>query len=100
MAAEKIATLNLKRDENVMLFIKNGDVWGTYRKMPGEPRRRPFLVAEVGLAADFDRFIYYVDKDGDVSRIARSVTDPEMRKPAKKASKKKATKKSPPRRRS
>ena len=35
---EKIAKLGIKRDNDLMYYIKNGDVWATPRKKPGQPK--------------------------------------------------------------
>jgi hypothetical protein len=89
-AAEKIARTGIERRDDMMYFIKNGDVWAMRRKMPGEPRGRAELIAEAGVEMDYARYLYFVDGDGDVARMDRGVPPP--RKPKKKVAKKKKKK--------
>ena len=42
---EKIAKLGIKRDNDLMYYIKNGDVWATPRKKPGQPKGKASKVA-------------------------------------------------------
>ncbi len=104
--AEKVAKLSIKRDNDYMLYVKDGDVWRVKRKQPGVPKGRPEKLAEVGFTRD-NNYLYFVDKDGDVSRAKRAVGGQKRkkkpakkakarkpaRKPAKKAKAKKAAKK-------
>ena len=41
----KLVLLGIQRDENLMYYLKQGDVWATPRKMPGQPSRPAFVVA-------------------------------------------------------
>jgi hypothetical protein len=71
------------------------------RKQPGVPKGRPEKVADGGVEMDTD-YIYFVDRDGDISRAKRAVggqkrkkkaaSSRASRKPAKKAAKKSAKK--------
>jgi hypothetical protein len=106
--AEKVAKLGISRDKDYMLYVKDGSVWRVRRKQPGMPKGKPEKVADGGFEMD-NNYIYFVDKDGDVSRAKRAVggqkrkktaakrkpapkKKPSARKPAKKApAKKKAT---------
>ena len=104
---EKIAKLKIKRDNDLMYYIKNGDVWATPRKRPGHPKGRASKVADAGISMDYSKYLYYLDGDGDVARKERQVGGskrkskkkaPAKRKPAKKkapAKKKPAKKKAP-----
>ena len=61
-------------------------------KRPGVPKGRPEKVAEGGFEMD-NNYIYFVDKDGDVSRAKRAVGGQKRKKAAKKKAKKPAKKK-------
>jgi hypothetical protein len=90
--AEKVARLGIKREKDMMYFIKDGAVWKVPRKQPGQPKGRQEKVADGGFTQD-NNFIYFLDKDGDVSRAARAVGGQKRAKKAKKPPKKKAAKK-------
>src|SRR5687767_5472185 len=88
--AEKVARLGISRDKDYMLFVKDGAVWRVRRKQPGVPKGRPEKVADGDFQMD-NNYIYFVDKDGDVSRAKRAVGGQKRKKsaakrrPAKKA---------------
>ena len=42
---EKIAKTGIKRDNDLMYYIKNGDVWATPRKKPNQPKGKAAKVA-------------------------------------------------------
>lgn len=92
--AEKIAKLGIKRDNDMMYYIKGGDVWATPRKKPGQPKGKAAKVAAAGIEMDYSKFLYYLDGDGDVARQARQVGG-SKRKSSKKAAPKKAAKAAP-----
>jgi hypothetical protein len=81
-----------------MLYVKDGAVWRVRRKQPGLPKGKPEKVADGGFEMD-NNYIYFVDKDGDVSRAKRAVGGQKRkktaakRKPAAKRKVKKAAKK-------
>jgi hypothetical protein len=92
--AEKVAKLGISRDKDFMLYVKDGAVWKVRRKQPGVPKGRPERVADGGFEMDHN-YIYFVDKDGDVSRAKRAIggqkrktvgakRKPAARKPARK----------------
>jgi hypothetical protein len=96
---EKIAKLGIKRDNDLMYYIKKGDVWATPRKKPGQPKGKASKVADAGVEMDYSKYLYYLDGDGDVARKERQVGGSKRKKskaakPAKKAAKKTAAKKS------
>lgn len=70
--SEKIARLGIERDNDLMYYIKGGDVWATPRKRPGQPKGKPQKVAEAGVDLDYSKFIYFLDSDGDIARKARA----------------------------
>ena len=70
--AEKVAKLGISRDKDFMLYVKDGAVWRVRRKQPGVPKGRPEQVADGGFEMD-NNYIYFVDRDGDVSRAKRAV---------------------------
>jgi hypothetical protein len=108
--AEKVAKLGISRDKDFMLYVKDGSVWRVRRKQPGVAKGKPERVADGGFEMD-NNYIYFVDRDGDVSRAKRAVggqkrkksakarrkkapaRKPAKKKPAKKAAAKKTTKK-------
>lgn len=71
--SDKIARLGIERDNDMMYYIKNGDVWATPRKQKGQPKGKAQKVASTGLEMDYSRYIYYLDGDGDVARKERSL---------------------------
>jgi hypothetical protein len=85
---DKIARLGIERDNDLMYFIKNGDVWATPRKQPGKPKGKAMKVATPGIDLDYSKYLYYVDGDGDVARQARKVGGGK-KKAAKKKTKRK-----------
>ncbi len=98
---EKIAKLGIKRDNDMMYYIKGGDVWATPRKKPGQPKGKASKVAAAGIEMDYSKYLYYLDGDGDVARKERQVggskrkSSKAAKAPAKKAAPKKAAKKAP-----
>jgi hypothetical protein len=89
--AEKVKKLGIARNKDFMLYVKDGDVWQVRRKQPGVPKGRPEKLAEGGFEMD-SNYIYFVDKDGDVSRAKRAVGGQKRKKAAKKPARKPAKK--------
>ncbi len=89
--AEKVAKLGIKREKDFMYYIKDGSVWKVPRKQPGVPKGRPEKVADGGVSMDFS-YIYFLDKDGDISRAKRAVGG-QKRKSSARSAAKKATRK-------
>src|SRR5689334_1065909 len=85
---EKIAKLGIKRDNDMMYYIKSGDVWATPRKKPGQPKGKAAKVASAGIEMDYSKYLYYLDGDGDVARKERQVGGSKRKKAAKAAPKK------------
>ena len=92
---EKIAKTGIKRDNDLMYYIKTGDVWATPRKKPGQPKGKAQKVAAAGIEMDYSKYLYYLDGDGDVARKERQVGGSKRKKTAKAAPKKAAAKKAP-----
>jgi hypothetical protein len=90
--AEKVKKLGITRDKDFMLYVKDGDVWKVRRKQPGVPKGKPEKVADGGFEMD-NNYIYFVDKDGDVSRAKRAVGGQKRKKVVKKKAVKKPAKK-------
>jgi hypothetical protein len=91
--AEKVAKLGIGREKDFMYYVKDGGVWKVQRKQPGVPKGRPEKVADGGVEMDTN-YIYFVDRDGDISRAKRAVGGQKRKKAAKaKAPKRKAAKK-------
>jgi hypothetical protein len=91
---EKIAKTGIKRDNDLMYYIKSGDVWATPRKKPGQPKGKAQKVANAGIEMDYSKYLYYLDGDGDVARKERQVGG-SKRKSKKSAAPKKAAAKKP-----
>jgi hypothetical protein len=89
--AEKVKTLGVNREKDFMYYVKDGSVWRVMRKQPGVPKGRPEKVTDGGFEMDTD-YIYFVDKDGDVSRAKRAIGGQKRKKTARKAAKKAAKK--------
>src|ERR1041384_202157 len=81
--AEKVAKLGVTREKDFMYYVKDGAVWKVQRKQPGVPKGRPEKVADGTFQMDTD-FIYFVDKDGDVSRAKRAIGGQKRKKSARK----------------
>jgi len=86
--AEKVKKLGIARTKDFMLYVKDGDVWQVRRKQPGMPKGKSEKIADGGFVMD-NNYIYFVDKDGDVSRAKRAVGGQKRKKAAKKPAKKK-----------
>ena len=91
---EKIFKTGIKRDNDLMYYIKGGDVWATPRKKPGQPKGKAQKVASAGIEMDYSKYLYYLDGDGDVARKERQVGG-SKRKSKKAPAKKPAAKKAP-----
>jgi hypothetical protein len=91
---EKIAKLGIKRDNDMMYYIKSGDVWATPRKKPGQPKGKAAKVAAAGIDMDYSKYLYYLDGDGDVARKERQVGGSKRKSSGKKSAAKKPAKKS------
>jgi hypothetical protein len=91
---EKIAKTGIKRDNDLMYYIKGGDVWAVPRKKPGQPKGKATKVAAPGVTLDYSKYLYFLDSDGDVARKARQVGGSKRKKTA--APKKAAVKKAAP----
>ena len=87
---EKIAKLGIKRDNDLMYYIKTGDVWATPRKKPGQPKGRASKVAAAGIEMDYSKYLYYLDGDGDVARKERQVGGSKRKKASRSAAPKRA----------
>jgi hypothetical protein len=90
--ADKIARTGIKRENDLMYYIKNGDVWAVPRKRPGQPKGRASKVAAAGIDMDYSKYLYYLDSDGDIARQARQVGGSKRKKTARKPAKKAARK--------
>ena len=87
---EKIAKTGIKRDNDLMYYIKSGDVWATPRKKPGQPKGKAQKVAAAGIEMDYSKYLYYLDGDGDVARKERQVGGSKRKKSAKASAPKKS----------
>ena len=88
--AEKVAKLGINRDKDFMYFVKQGAVWRVPRKQPGVQKGRPEKLHDTGLEQD-NAYLYFVDRNGDLSR-AKRVVGGRKRSGTKKKGKRKAAK--------
>ena len=93
---EKIFKAGIKRDNDLMYYIKGGDVWATPRKKPGQPKGKAQKVAAAGIEMDYSKYLYYLDGDGDVARKERQVGGSKRKTTKKAAAPKKAPAKKAP----
>lgn len=92
---EKIFKTGIKRDNDLMYYIKGGDVWATPRKKPGQPKGKAQRVAPAGIEMDYSKYLYYLDADGDIARKERQVGGSKRKTKKAAAPKKAAPKKAP-----
>jgi hypothetical protein len=91
--SEKVHKLGIKRDNDMMYYIKDGDVWATPRKKPGQSAKgKAQKIADAGVEAE-SGYLYFLDGDGDVARAKRQVGGSKRAKKAAKPAAKKAAKK-------
>ncbi len=90
--AEKVAKLGVAREKDFMYYVKDGAVWKVQRKQPGVPKGRPEMVKDGGFQMDTN-YIYFVDRDGDVSRAKRAIGGQKRKKSARVAKRRGVTKK-------
>ncbi|MEZ4361870.1 MAG: hypothetical protein R3B48_16895 [Kofleriaceae bacterium] len=92
---DKIAKTGIKRDNELMYYIKGGDVWAVPRKKPGQPKGKAVKVAAPGIEMDYSKYLYFLDGDGDVARKERQVGGSKRKKKTKASAKKAPAKKAP-----
>ena len=93
--AQKVAKTGITRDDkNYLYYIKQGAVYQVPRKQPGASKGKPKKVVDAGIEMD-TAYIYFLDKNGDVSRAKRAVGGQKRKKAKKKVAKKKPAKKKP-----
>jgi hypothetical protein len=90
--AEKVAKLGVAREKDFMYYVKDGAVWKVQRKQPGVPKGRPEMVKDGGFQMDTN-YIYFVDRDGDVSRAKRAVGGQKRKKVGRTAKRRASPKK-------
>jgi hypothetical protein len=91
--SEKVFKAGINRNNDLMYYIKGGDVWATPRKKPGQPKGKATKIAAAGIEMDYSKYLYFLDGDGDVARKERQVGG--SKRKAKAAPKKAAAKKAP-----
>ena len=94
--SDKIARLGIERDNDLMYYIKDGDVWATPRKQKGQPKGKAKKIAAAGLELDYSKYIYFLDGDGDVARKARALGGGKRKAKVPKAAKPSKAAASPP----
>ena len=83
-AAEKVHKAGITRNNDMMYYVKNGDIWQVPRKKPGQPKGKASVLVKAGVEMDYSKYLYFVDGDGDIARKERQVGG-SKRKTAKKA---------------
>lgn len=71
--AEKVFKAGIQRDNDLMYYLKGGDIWAVPRKKPGAPKGKARVIVTAGVQADYANFLYFIDADGDVARKERHV---------------------------
>jgi hypothetical protein len=76
--AEKIARLGIRGNRDFILYVKGGAVWRVRKMKEGSSARKPKpeRISEPKLFPMDDDYIYFVDRDGDVSRASRESPAP------------------------
>ena len=69
--SEKIAKTGIKRDNDMMYYIKGGDVWSVPRKKPGQPKGKAVKAASPGIELDYSKYLYFDDLVTDEESIRR-----------------------------
>jgi hypothetical protein len=69
--AEKIAKLGIVRDDKFLYFIREREVVRTPRQRPKGVKNPTETLATIEAEIDRDRYLYFVDQDGDVARVER-----------------------------
>jgi hypothetical protein len=71
--AKKLIKTGIKRDKNLMYYIKEGAVWSVPRKRPGVKKGKKAKVLQFAKKdeLDYSKNIYFVDKAGDVAVATR-----------------------------
>lgn len=79
--AEKLVSLGVERDPAFLYFVRKGDVWRVARPREelADAERRPQLVIETEAEMDAN-FVYFLDGDGDLSRVRRAASAPKRHK--------------------
>jgi hypothetical protein len=93
---EIVSKTGVKYDTDYIFYIKGGDVWGSPRKKPGQPKAgKAKQFASTDIKRD-NAYMYYVKRDNNedivVERVARQVGG--SKRKAKGGAKKSASKKS------
>ncbi|HEY0249974.1 MAG TPA: hypothetical protein VGC41_00520, partial [Kofleriaceae bacterium] len=62
---EIVSKTGVKYDTDYIFYIKGGDVWGSPRKKPNQPKSgKAKVFAEVGIKRD-NNYMYYVKRDNN-----------------------------------
>lgn len=72
---EKVAHLSLNRDARFIYFIKERSIWAVPRADAKQAKAKAKKVASFDLHLDHDRFLYFIDADGDLARKERAPRD-------------------------
>ncbi|MCD6500121.1 MAG: hypothetical protein J7M25_17650 [Deltaproteobacteria bacterium] len=88
---EKIEPAGIQKDNKQFLYyIKNGRVYRIRKKRSVEPKPKPEVAYE-GTIQQEPGFIYFVDEDGDISRVPRAKGKKTIKTPKRKNQKSKKT---------
>jgi len=79
--AEKIVRLGIRGNRDFMLYVKGGAVWRVRKKSDSSSAQKlkPERITEPKLFPMDDDYIYFVDRDGDVSRARRTSPAPKAK---------------------
>ena len=92
---ETIAKTGVKRDANLIYYIKGGDVWGSPLKKAGQAKGKAQKIAATAIDADYSKYMYYVGTDNNNELVVER-TNRQVGGSKRKSTKKAAAKKSSP----
>jgi hypothetical protein len=69
--ADKVEKIGIKRESNWQYYINGTDVWRTQVKTPSNLTGKEEIVS-VGNFKREDGYLYYIDRDGDISRAGKA----------------------------
>jgi hypothetical protein len=65
---EKVKETNLTKESGYLYYLKGGNVWRS--PMKNNKTGVKGMVEETNVQTDYDNYLYFIDKDGDVARTA------------------------------
>ena len=69
--AEKIVSAGIKQQADLMYYVKDGDIWAVPRRKPGGKKEKATRLLQAGISMEYDKYLYFIDGDGDIARKRR-----------------------------